>query len=194
MNNNALLYRGLCAPIHKRGTLREDLGRIFQCDDRQNTDTHQARFQRGAECLQRRIYEMSRHRANTPANKEKRKRHFIPLNMTYGFAKDCLQRYASDSEVRDFERNTNRQIKRLLGYPHYSIENTMRREKNLINPLRNSNNSAAADRPQSRHIFVSNSRRGHTRRRTRPNMNITFNTNNMMRTVSYRPYMSPKPE
>lgn len=179
--NNSALYRSFCAPTRKRGTLSEDLSRIFQCDDMQNTETQKARFERGAECIRRRIEEMARHRANTPANRDKRKRHFIPVKLTYGFAKDCLQRYAPDSRVREFERNINKHISRQLGYYRYSIENnirrgannsrTLRRVKNLVSPRNDGTNNSAAPRTP---IFISNR---WTRRSNTNNSNNIFNTN-----------------
>lgn len=181
-----VLYRSICAPIHKRGTLKEDLSKIFQCNDEQGIEAQQKRFQRGKECIERRVGEMSRHNAITRENREKRKRHFIPLKLTYDFAKDCLQRYASNNDVKAFERETNKYISRLLGYsPSYSIENNGHNKANRSRTLRrNANNSAAISPKKTSRVFNRWTRRNNNT--SLPNTRPSRNYNNIIVTLTRR--------
>lgn len=145
----SLRYRSLCAPTTKKGTITEDLSSIFQCSDDQDSETLASRYSRGAECLRRRIEEMAFHGTNTHRNRNTRRRHLIPVKLTYAFAKDCLRRYADESEVDEFERDTNQRMSRLYRR-HYSIENsirelaptsrTLRRAAVLLGPKRDNTN------------------------------------------------------
>ena len=157
LRNRSRRYRSLCAPTHKVGSVYEDLSSIFQCNDEQDRETLEARYSRSSRCLQRRIEEMATHSANTNANRNARKRHLIPVKLTYAFAKDCLRRYAPDSEVREFERDINRRMSDVYGR-RYSIENsirelaptsrTLRRAAPMLGNVRldNTNNSFARTR------------------------------------------------
>lgn len=128
-------YRSLCAPTHKTGSVTEDLRSIFQCNDDQDQPTLEARFSRGAKCLQRRIEEMALFSTNTNANRNARKRHLIPVKLTYAFAKDCLRRYAPESEVSEFEHDINGRLSDLYGY-RYSIESSIKRSAPTSRTLR----------------------------------------------------------
>lgn len=135
LRNRSKRYRSLCAPTHKTGSIHEDLSSIFQCNDKQDVPTLEARFSRGSKCLQRRIEEMALHNTNTNENRNARKRHLIPLKITYAFTKDCLRRYAPDSDVREFERDINQRMSELYS-PVYSIENNIRRSARISRTLR----------------------------------------------------------
>lgn len=192
LRNRSKRYRSLCAPTHKTGSITEDLRSIFQCNDDQDRETLEARFSRGSKCLQRRIEEMALHSTNTHENRNARKRHLIPVKLTYAFAKDCLRRYAPDSEVREFERDINKRMSDLYGR-RYSIENnirslaptsrTLRRATEILGPEETRfdtarMNTVRMDTAAPRRIYNS---RTYRRRKNTPNSN---NLNNI-RTHGY---------
>lgn len=180
-------YRSLCAPTHKTGSVTEDLRSIFQCNDDQDQSTLEARYSRGAKCLQRRIEEMALFSTDTNANRNARKRHLIPVKLTYAFAKDCLRRYAPESEMREFERDINERMSDLYGH-RYSIENsirglastsrTLRRAAPLLGPETVQLDSVRMNTAAPRRIYNS---RTYRRRKNTPNSN---NLNNI-RTHGY---------
>lgn len=89
-------------------------GNHLQCNGKTRKSWHEQkieyekRFRNGKRCLQNRIMRMTRYRGNSANNRIRRQTHIYPIQVAYTFAKDCLKKFAPDSNATtQFRKSVN---------------------------------------------------------------------------------------